>query len=158
MAGFRESSGVADARDLRIAIVASRFNDVVVDKLVNGALETLSRMGAERPDINITRVPGAWELPLAAQEIAKTGRTDAIIALGAVIRGDTPHFDYICAECASSLSRVSLEHSLPVAFGVLTCDTVAQAQARCGDNSENKGSEAAIAAVEMAQVLRRLDT
>ena len=102
-------------------------------------------------------MPGAWELPLVAQEIARAGSVDAIIALGAVIRGETPHFDYICSECAAGLSRVSLQYALPVAFGVLTCDTVEQAQARSGDNAENKGSEAAIAAVEMAQVLRRLE-
>ena len=157
MAGFRTTTGAADARDLAIAIVASRFNEPVVDRLIEGAIETLQRMGAETPDINVTRVPGAWELPLVVQEIARAGRSDAIIALGAVVRGDTPHFDFLCAECASGLLRVSLEFRVPVAFGVLTCDTNEQAEARSNSQGENKGSEAAIAAVEMAQVLRRLD-
>ncbi|MBT8135759.1 MAG: 6,7-dimethyl-8-ribityllumazine synthase [Gammaproteobacteria bacterium] len=157
MAGFREFSGNADAHDLQIAIVAARFNEVIVDKLLAGATETLVRMGSESANIRVIRVPGAWELPLAAQAAASTGRIDAIIALGAVIRGDTAHFDYICAECAAGLSRVALEYKLPVSFGVLTCDTAAQAEARCGNDSENKGAEAAIAAVEMAQALRRLD-
>ena len=158
MAGFRASGGATDARDLRIAIVASRFNEPIVSKLLDGALESLLRMGAERPDISVTWVPGAWELPLGAQEIAKAGNSDAIIALGAVIRGGTAHFDYICAECASGLARVALDHGLPVAFGVLTCDTDAQAAARSNSDGENKGSEAAVAAVEMAQTLRRLDS
>ncbi|MDH3645176.1 MAG: 6,7-dimethyl-8-ribityllumazine synthase [Gammaproteobacteria bacterium] len=158
MAGFRTAAGTADARDLRIAIVASHFNEVIVNKLLDGALETLLRMGAERPDISVTWVPGAWELPLAAQAIAKVGRCDAIVALGAVIRGGTPHFDYICSECAAGLARVSLDFSLPVAFGVLTCDSDEQAAARADSDGENKGSEAAIAAVEMTQALRRLDS
>ncbi len=157
MAGFRENTGKADARGLRIAIVASRFNEVIVGRLLDGALEALTRMGAERPDVHVTWVPGAWELPLAAQELARDGNNDAIVALGAVIRGDTAHFDYICTECASGLSRVSLDHRVPVGFGVLTCDNTAQADERTGSGDSNKGAEAAIAAVEMAQVLRHLE-
>lgn len=157
MAGFRTTTGEANARDLRIAIVASKFNEPLVDRLIDGALETLERMGAEKPDIRITRVPGAWELPLIVQEIARSNNYDAIIALGAIIRGDTPHFDFLCAQCASGLLRASLDFKVPVAFGVLTCNTIAQAEARAASDGENKGSEAAIAAVETAQLLRRLD-
>lgn len=157
MAGFRTTTGAADAQGMAIAIVASRFNEPVVDGLIGGAIETLQRMGAETPDISVTRVPGAWELPLVVQEIARAGHSDAIIALGAIIRGETPHFDFLSAECTSGLLRVSLEFRLPVAFGVLTCNTNEQAEARSGSQGENKGAEAAIAAVETAQVLRRLD-
>lgn len=157
MAGFRTTTGTTSARGLRIAVVASKFNEPIVERLVEGALETLQRMGAERPDIQIAHVPGAWEIPLTVQEIARSGQCDAIIALGAVIRGDTPHFDYLCAECTAALMRVSLEFKVPVGFGVLTCDTVEQAEARSARGGENKGAEAAIAAIESAQLLRRLD-
>ncbi|MBT8132604.1 MAG: 6,7-dimethyl-8-ribityllumazine synthase [Gammaproteobacteria bacterium] len=157
MAGIRSAEGEANARDLRVAIVASRFNDHIVNSLVDGAIECLLRMGAEKPDISVTWVPGAWELPLAAKAVAACKQSDAIIALGAVIRGDTPHFDFICAQCAAGLGQVSLDSGMPVAFGVLTCDNLEQAQARSNKDGENKGAEAAIAAVEMVQTLRRLD-
>jgi len=145
------------ARDVRIVILAARFNELIVRNLVDGAVDALKRHGAAEADIHIVRVPGAFELPLAAQQLAKSRRYDGITALGAVIRGQTPHFDFVCGECAAGLNRVSLEHGVPVGFGVLTCDTVDQALDRAGGKSGNKGVDAVLATLEMINLLRQLE-
>ncbi|MDY6399582.1 MAG: 6,7-dimethyl-8-ribityllumazine synthase [Synergistales bacterium] len=141
---------------LKIAIVASRFNDLVTSRLIEGAKDTLMRHDVSGNSIDIYWVPGAWELPLIAKEIALTGKYDAIIALGAVIRGDTPHFDYVAAEASKGLANVGLEHRVPVLFGVLTCDTLDQALIRAGSKAGNKGSDCALGAIEMANLLKNV--
>jgi 6,7-dimethyl-8-ribityllumazine synthase len=150
--------GELTVRDLRFACVAARFNDLVVDALVRGAIDTLKRHGASDKQIEIVRVPGAFEIPLVIRKLAQSRRYDALIALGAVIRGQTPHFDYVAGECASGLARIGLETGLPIAFGVLTTDTVEQAMDRAGGKAGNKGADAALCAIEMANLLRRLET
>jgi len=145
------------ARDLRFAVVAARFNDFVVEPLIRGALDALRRHGATDKQIEIVRVPGAFDMALVARKLALSRRYDALIALGAVVRGQTPHFDYVAGECASGLARIALESGIPVAFGVLTTDTMEQAVDRAGGKAGNKGADAALAAVEMANLLRRLD-
>jgi 6,7-dimethyl-8-ribityllumazine synthase len=144
-------------RDLRFAIVASRFNDFVVEPLVRGALDALKRHGAGEKQIEIVRVPGAFDLPIVLRKLALSRRYEALIALGAVIRGQTPHFDYVAGECASGIARIALESGVPIAFGVLTTDTVEQAIDRAGGKAGNKGADAALTALEMANLLRRLD-
>ena len=144
-------------RDLRFAILAARFNDFVVEPLVRGALDALKRHGATEKQIEIVRVPGAFDLPIVARKLALARRFEALIALGAVIRGQTPHFDYVAGECASGLARIALESGIPIAFGVLTTDTVEQAIDRAGGKAGNKGADAALTALEMANLLRRLD-
>lgn len=139
----------------RIAIIASRFNAFVVDRLVTGAQAALTAHGVNADAITTLRVPGAYELPLAANALAKRGDYDAVVALGAVIRGETAHFDFVCSECSSGLMRVSLDFNMPIGFGVLTVDTEAQALARASDQ-DNKGAEAAEAALEMITLLRCL--
>lgn len=151
--GRGAGSANLDLEAAHVAIVASRFNGFIVDRLLEGANRTLSEHGIGDNRITILRVPGAFELPLAAREIAVTGKFDAVIALGTVIRGETAHFDYVCSECAAGLMRVSLDYGVPLGFGVLTVDTEEQALARTGD-SNNKGSEAAQAALEMLSLLR----
>ncbi len=143
--------------NLRFAIVAARFNDFIVASLIKGALEALERAGAGRGQVDLVRVPGAFEIPVAVRKLATQRRHDAIIALGAVIRGDTAHFDYVAGECASGLARVMTETGVPVAFGVLTTNTVEQAIERAGTETGNKGGEAALTAIEMANLLRRLE-
>ncbi len=143
--------------DARFAIVVSRFNSFVVESLLAGALDTLKRHGAKDEMIHVVRVPGAFEMPLAAQRLAAGKNFDAIIALGAVIRGGTPHFDYVAGECTKGLAQVSLQYGVPVAFGVLTTDTIEQAIERAGTKAGNKGAEAALSAIEMVSLLRRLD-
>jgi 6,7-dimethyl-8-ribityllumazine synthase len=150
--------GGLDAQDLRFACVAARFNEFVVEPLLQGAVDTLRRHGVAAESIDVVRVPGAFEIPLAVRKLAVSGRYDALIALGAVIRGDTPHFDYVAGECASGLARVTLETGLPVAFGVLTTDTVEQATERAGGKDGNKGADAALTAIEMANLLRLLES
>jgi 6,7-dimethyl-8-ribityllumazine synthase len=145
------------AGDLRFVLVAARFNDFVVEPLVQGALEALKRHGVLDKQIEIVRVPGAFELPLVVRKLAQSRRYDAIITLGAVIRGDTPHFDYVAGECASGIARIALEFGIPVAFGVLTTDTVEQAVDRAGGKAGNKGADCALVAIEMANLLRRLE-
>jgi 6,7-dimethyl-8-ribityllumazine synthase len=145
------------ARDLRFAIVASRFNEFIVESLIRAAIETLQRHGASEKQIELVRVPGAFEMPLTVKKLLAARRHDAVIALGAVIRGATPHFQYVAGECASGLSRVALETGVPIAFGVLTTDTIEQAVERAGAKSGNKGAEAAVTAIEMANLLRRLE-
>ena len=140
----------------RFGIVLGRFNGFIGESLLAGAVDTLVRHGAKEQDIEVVRVPGAFELPLIASRLAKTGRFDAIIALGVVIRGGTPHFDYVAGECAKGLSAVSLQQDLPVAFGVLTVDTIEQAIERAGTKGGNKGAEAAMSAIEMVNVLAKL--
>ena len=141
----------------KFAIVVARFNSFVVESLLEGALDTLERHGEVNPDdITVIRVPGAYELPLAAKKVAEKGGFDAIIALGAVIRGGTPHFDFVAGECVKGLSQVGLDAGVPVAFGVLTVDTIEQAIERAGTKAGNKGAEAAMGAIEMVSVINKL--
>ncbi len=144
------------ARDLRFVVVAARFNEFVVEPLVRGALDALKRHGVLEKQIEIVRVPGAFEMPVVVRKLALSQRYDAIITLGAVIRGQTPHFDYVAGECAGGVARVALESGVPVAFGVLTTDTVEQAVDRAGGKAGNKGADCALVAIEMANLLRRL--
>ncbi|MFL6623444.1 MAG: 6,7-dimethyl-8-ribityllumazine synthase [Sulfurifustaceae bacterium] len=153
---MREIEGELTARGTRFGIVLSRFNSFIGEQLLAGALEALRQHGTAVGDIDIVRVPGAFEIPLALKALATSGRYDALIALGAVIRGETPHFEYVAGECARGVSRVSLDHGLPVAFGVLTVNTTEQATARAGTKGDNKGADAAIAAIEMASLLKKL--
>ena len=146
-------SGRLDATGLRVGIVAARFNEAIVERLVSGACDTLQRHGALASDIAVAWVPGAFELPVVLRRLADSGRFDALVALGCVVRGATPHFDYVAGECASGAMTVSREVGLPVAFGVLTVDTWEQAVERAGGKLGNKGAEAALAAVETARVL-----
>ena len=143
-------------RDERFCIVAARFHESIVDNLIGGALDTLKRHGATASKIPVYRVPGAYELPLAVQRVAKTHQYDGIIALATVIRGATPHFDYVCNECAGGLSRVSLDTEIPIGFGLLTCDTIEQAIERSGTKAGNKGADAALATIEMVGLLRQI--
>src|SRR5690625_3628544 len=142
--------------DLKIAIVVSRFNDFITNNLLTGAFETLKRHGVEEDNIDVVWVPGAFEIPLVTQKLAKQDHYDALITLGAVIRGSTPHFDYVCGEVAKGVSSTSLQSEKPVIFGVLTTDTIEQALERAGTKSGNKGAEAAIAAIEMANIIREI--
>lgn len=153
---IKSIEGELVARDARFAIVASRFNELVVERLIAGAVDALRRHGAADGEIELVRVPGAYEMPLAVKRVAATRNYDAVIALGAVIRGATPHFDYVAGECASGLSRAAVEADVPVAFGVLTVDTVEQALERAGSKAGNKGEEAALSAIEMVNLLRKL--
>jgi len=153
----RVIEGDLQARDLKFAIVAARFNDFIVDKLVTGAVEALRRHGASDQQIDIVRVPGAFEMPPVLRKLATSRGYDALVALGAVVRGDTPHFEYVAGECASGVARVASDTGVPVGFGVLTVDTVEQAIDRAGGKGGNKGAEAALAALELANLLRRLD-
>lgn len=146
------------ARDLRFALVTARFNDFVVEPLIRGAVDALKRHGVSEKQIEIVRVPGAFDIPIAARKLSLSRRYDALIAVGAVVRGQTPHFDYVAGECASGLARIALESGVPIAFGVLTTDTMEQAVDRAGGKAGNKGADAALAAIEMANLLRRLDT
>ncbi len=149
--------GTLDAHGLRFGIVVGRFNNFVTDKLLSGALDALARSGCNvDTDVEIVRVPGSWEIPLAVKALAAAGQRDAIIALSAVIRGDTPHFDYVAGQAASGIAQMSLELNIPVAFGVLTTNTVEQALDRAGLKSGNKGFDAAMTAIEMANLLRQL--
>ena len=145
------------ARDIRFAIVAARFNDFIVESLLKAAVGCLRRHGAGDSDIEIVRVPGAYEMPLVVNRIAASRRADGIIALGAVIRGATPHFDFVAGECVRGLTAASREHGIPVGFGVLTVDTIEQAIERAGTKAGNKGEEAALAVMEIVSLLRRLD-
>jgi len=154
---LRKIEGELSARDLRIGIVAARFNEFIVDSLVRGAVDALLRHGASEKDITLVRVPGAWEMPWAVKKMAASRRYDAIVALGAVIRGATPHFDYVAGECAKGIAQAGLAADTPVAFGVLTTDSIEQALERAGTKAGNKGADAAISAIEMARLLPRLE-
>jgi len=143
---------------MRVGIVAGRFNDFIVEHLISGAIDTLVRHGASEKDIELARVPGAVEIPLAVQRMGKTGKYDAIIALGAVIRGGTPHFDFVAGECSKGLGQLTLQLDIPIAFGVLTVDTIEQAIERAGTKAGNKGAEAAMGTIEMVNVLRQIES
>jgi 6,7-dimethyl-8-ribityllumazine synthase len=149
--------GQFHANGKKVAIVVARFNSFIVDSLLAGAVDTLKRHGnVNDEDITVVKVPGAYEMPLAAQKVAKSGNYDAIIALGAVIRGGTPHFDFVAGECNKGLAQVSLNHDIPVAFGVITTDNIEQAIERAGTKAGNKGSEAALTALEMIDLSAQL--
>ncbi len=141
----------------KYAIVASRFNHFIVDHLVSGAIDALVRHGADKANVTLVRVPGSWEIPVTAQRIAKSGKVDAVIALGAVIRGATPHFDHVAAEAAKGVAHAAMASGVPVAFGVLTTDTIEQAIERAGTKAGNKGWDAAITAIEMTSLAKALD-
>ena len=149
--------GRLDATDMRFGIVAARFNDFIVARLIDGAVDTLVKHGATPADIEIVRVPGAFEMPLALQRLAQTRRHDALIALGCVIRGATPHFEYVSGEASRGIGQASLQHDLPIGFGLLTVDTIEQAVERAGTKAGNKGADAALSAIEMATLLRRIE-
>lgn len=150
--------GTLLASGKRFALVVSRFNDFITDRLVGGALDALTRSGADPGEIDVVRVPGAFEVPLLARKMARTGRYHAVVCLGAVIRGSTPHFDYVCAEAAKGIASAGLETDVPVIFGILTTDTVEQAIERAGTKAGNKGWNAAMAAVEMANLMEAVAT
>ena len=154
--GTYEQGDAVDTRGLRVATVVARFNQHVTSLLEDGAIATLSEHGVVGDDAPVFRVPGAFELPVVAKRLAESGQWDAVVCLGAVIRGDTPHFDYVAGECAAGLARVALDTGVPVVFGVLTTDDLDQALARAGGAEGNKGSEAAATALETAALLRSL--
>ncbi len=152
----RTLEGQLASGGLRFAVVVSRFNSFITDRLLAGAMDALTRTGASTDLIDIVKVPGSWELPLVAGELARQHRYDAIVCLSAVIRGDTPHFDYVAAEAAKGIAHVAMETGVPVAFGVLTTNTLEQAIDRAGVKGGNKGFDAAMTAIEMANLLRTL--
>lgn len=153
---IKNIEGKLNAAGIRFGIVVGRFNNFIGENLLTGALDTLIRHGANAEDILITRVPGAFEIPLAITRLAAMKRFDSLIAIGAIIRGGTPHFEYVAAECVKGLAQVMLKYEIPVALGVLTVDTIEQAIERAGTKAGNKGAEAAISAIEMVNVLRGL--
>ncbi|SFL99268.1 6,7-dimethyl-8-ribityllumazine synthase [Salibacterium qingdaonense] len=148
--------GNLNGTHLNIGIVVGRFNDFITEKLLEGAKGTLKRHGTAEENVDIAWVPGAFEIPFAAQKMAASGKYDAIITLGTVIKGSTPHFDYVCAESAKGISRVSLDYNLPVIFGILTTNTIEEAVERAGTKAGNKGADAAVSAVEMANLDKNL--
>lgn len=148
--------GTLESKGLRFAIVVSRFNGIITERLLGGAVDALLRTGCAEKDITVVRVPGSWELPPAVQALAQSGRYDAVIALSALIKGETPHFDYIAGEAAKGLGAIQTQTGVPVAFGVLTTNNVEQAVDRAGAKSGNKGFDAAMSAVEMANLMRKL--
>jgi 6,7-dimethyl-8-ribityllumazine synthase len=156
MPHIKTIEGLLQAQDLKFTIIASRFNDFIVDRLVGGAVDYLVRHGADRANMTLIRVPGAFELPLVANKVAKSGQADVIICLGAVIRGATPHFDYVCSEATKGIAHVSLETGVPIGFGLLTTDSLEQAIERAGSKAGNKGVEAAAAALETMRVLQQI--
>jgi 6,7-dimethyl-8-ribityllumazine synthase len=149
--------GAMTIDNARFCLVAARFNSFVVESLLDGAIDTLKRHGANEDDLTLVRLPGAFEMPVALEKLAASGKYDAIIALGAVIRGGTPHFDYVAGECVKGMAQVSLKHGVPIAFGVLTVDTIEQAIERAGTKAGNKGAEATLSAIEMVNLLRQID-
>ena len=153
---IEQQRGQLSAAGFRFAIVVSRWNDRLTSRLEDGAVEALLESGADRDFIEVFGVPGSFELPLACLKAAQTGSFDAVIALGVVIRGDTPHFDYVAGQAASGIMQASLTTRIPVLFGVITADTAEQAEARCGNKTDNKGYEAALSAVEMVNLLRKM--
>ncbi len=148
--------GGLSAKGLRFGLVVSRFNDFIGSKLLEGAVDTLLRSGASDGDIDVVKVPGSFETPVAAQAMIKNGRYDAVICLGAIIRGSTPHFDYIASEAAKGIAKLSLEAGLPISFGIITADNLEQAIERAGTKSGNKGKDAALSAIEMANLFKEL--
>jgi 6,7-dimethyl-8-ribityllumazine synthase len=153
----KTTEGDLIVRDAKFAIVASRFNEFIVDSLLKAALRCLEQHGAADTNIEVVRVPGSFEMPLAVDKLAASRRFDGIIALGAVIRGGTPHFEYVAGECVRGIAAAGQKHGIPVGFGVLTCDTIEQAIERAGTKAGNKGIEAALAVIEMVNLLRRID-
>jgi 6,7-dimethyl-8-ribityllumazine synthase len=153
---MRTFEGELQAKGLKFAIIVSRFNDFIGSKLLDGAIDALTRHGASEQNIDIIKVPGAYEIPLAAKKVASKKKHDAVICLGAIIRGATPHFDYVAAEASKGIAQASLDTGIPIAFGVLTTDTIEQAVERAGTKSGNKGWDSAIAAIEMAQLFKKL--
>lgn len=156
MSEYRPDEGSFDVEGARVAIAVARWNSQITDSLLQGAELALSRHGISAQDVEVFRVPGAFELPLACSKLAQTGLFDAVIALGCVIRGGTPHFEYVSGETTRGIGEVALREGLPVAFGVLTTDNLDQALERSGDNAENKGAEAALTALEMISLFRRI--
>lgn len=156
MEKIKSYEGELVVRGARFGLAVARFNGFIVESLLQGAIDTLKRHGADDAHLEIVRVPGAYELPLGVKRMAATRNYDAIIALGAVIRGGTPHFDYVAGECTKGLSSIMMEYDLPVAFGVLTVDTIEQAIERAGTKAGNKGAEAAMSAIEMVNLLQRI--
>ena len=154
---IKTTEGDLIVRDGRFAIVAARFNEFIVDSLIKGALRCLRQHGATDSNIEIIRVPGAFEMPVAVDKVAAARRADGIIALGAVIRGGTPHFEYVAGECVKGISAAGQRHGIPIGNGVLTVDTIEQAIERAGSKAGNKGEEAALAVIEMVNLLRRID-
>jgi len=152
----RVLEGKLSAEDLRFAIIVSRFNDFISSRLVDGAMDALVRHGADANEVALLKVPGAFEIPLVAKKLAESGKYDAVICLGAVIRGATPHFEYVAAEVSKGIAAVALESKIPVTFGVLTTDNLEQAIERAGSKAGNKGWEAAVAAIEMANLFKEL--
>ena len=153
---MRTFEGKFDGRDVRIAIVAGRFNEFITSKLVGGALDVLKRNDVSEENIDIAWVPGAFEIPLIAKKLANTQKYDAIITLGAVIKGSTPHFDYVCAEVSKWVSQISLQSELPVIFGVLTTNNIEEAIERAGTKAGNKGADAAFSAIEMINLIKEI--
>ena len=156
MSEVKNVDGDLLARGSCFAIVLARFNEFIGERLLDGAIDTLVRHGADRSNIEVVRVPGAFEMPLALKTLAAAGKYDALIALGAVIRGATPHFDYVAGECAKGISQVSLQFDVPIGFGVLTVDTIEQAIERAGTKAGNKGVDAALTVLEMVNLLKKL--
>jgi len=151
-----EINGNLDAKGIKFAIVVSRFNSLITEKLLEGAIDCITRNGGEKEDITIVRIPGSFEIPLTAKKLAKTKKYDAVICLGAVIRGATPHFNYVAAEVTKGIALVSLEEEIPIAYGILTTDTIEQAIERAGTKMGNKGFDAALSAIEMVNVLKEI--
>jgi 6,7-dimethyl-8-ribityllumazine synthase len=149
--------GQLNAEGMRFAVIISRFNDFITTRLLEGALDSLTRHGASKEAVDLAWVPGAFEIPLVAQKMASTGRYNAIICLGAIIRGATPHFEYVAAEASKGVAKVSLDNSVPVIFGIITADTIEQAVERAGSKAGNKGWDAALSAIEMASLLQTID-
>lgn len=154
---IKTTEGDLIVRDARFAIVASRFNEFIVESLIKGALHTLRQHGAEDGNIEMFRVPGAYEMPVAVEKVAASRRFDGIIALGTVIRGGTPHFGYVAGECVKGVTAAGVRHGVPIGNGVLTVDTIEQALERAGTKAGNKGEEATLAVIEMVNLLRRID-
>ncbi len=148
--------GNLSAKGLKVAVVAARFNDFIGDRLLSGALDTLVRSGADEDDIDIIRVPGSFEMPVVLRTLAEKKAYDAIICVGAIIRGSTPHFDYVAAEASKGIARISAEYGIPIGFGIITADTIEQAIERAGTKSGNKGRDAALTAIELANLLKIL--
>ncbi|GBE15055.1 MAG TPA: 6,7-dimethyl-8-ribityllumazine synthase [Proteobacteria bacterium] len=155
MGGYRTIQGKLDANGLKVAVIASRFNDFITDRLINGAIDCLLRHGAGEDDITVYRVPGSFEIPVIARRVVETADVDAVVCVGAVIRGQTPHFDFIAAEVTKGIAQVSMASGVPVTFGVITADSLEQAVDRAGAKAGNKGYEAAAGAIEMANLLRQ---
>jgi 6,7-dimethyl-8-ribityllumazine synthase len=153
---MRTLEGKLTGEGLKFALVVSRFNSFITERLLEGALDCLRRQGAAEDDLLVVRVPGAWEIPVAAKRLAQARKHDAVVCLGAVIRGSTPHFDYVAAEVSKGIAQITLETGVPIAFGILTTDTIEQAVERAGSKAGNKGFAAAAAAIEMVNLLKEL--